>query len=248
MSRVARNNYNIAFISFSAICVALGLSALLLHRPAITGEASVSIILFAIFLMQIRSAIVPPPECGKKVADRHPERLKTLEHIPGLSQCESLLFVGFNDLSVRKWPPFFEQMGFRRVVILEAWKQNVEMIREMKKYEVVEGDVRQADDYFQPESFDLVIWWHGPEHVPFEQLGVTFDKLKRIARRYIVVGCPWGHYSRRAFGGNPFEVHHCHLDTGFFEDMGFKTATVGRRNKHGSHITAWWDKRFLSSV
>jgi len=120
------------------------------------------------------------------------------------------------------------------------------MIRNMGKYKVVEGDVRQADDYFQPESFDLVIWWHGPEHVPLEQLRVTFEKLKKIARRCIVVGCPWGHYSRRAFGGNPFEVHHCHLDTGFFEDMGFKTATVGRRNKHGSHITAWWDKRPLS--
>ena len=100
-----------------------------------------------------------------------------------------------------------QRLGVKDYTILEIFDGYV---KELKKrgYPVIQGDVRKIREYFQPESFDIVCWIHGPEHLNnLVEIQETIDKLKEITKRWLILSFPIGEEKQGAIAGNPYERH-----------------------------------------
>jgi len=128
--------------------------------------------------------------------------------------------------------------------LLEIWLPNVEYLK--KNIEttpfrnIIQGDVRRVQKIVK-QKYDLVMWWHGPEHIPQEEIPATVKHIKKVTNKVIILGCPWGVYEQGAAYGNPHEEHRCHLHPEFFQKMGLLTTTVSQPGHKLGHITAWMD-------
>lgn len=124
------------------------------------------------------------------------------------------------------------------VDVLEAWPDNVKALHTNVNFRnVIQGDVRDIDKLIR-QSYDLVFWWHGPEHVTEEEASSVIDSLREIAK-VVILGCPWGILRQDAAYDNPYEQHQSALYPSFFEERGFLVSTMGQQDKGGSNITAW---------
>lgn len=179
--------------------------------------------------------------------DRYQER-SLLKCLPGILKGEGkrLLYVGASSGRSYFLPDF--RAGGYHVDILEAWDFNVKILREKwsekKKGQgkVFHGDVRNCLRIVKPESYDVVFWWHGPEHIHAKDLARTLKQLEAVAP-LVILGCPWGLAPQGPVGGNEYERHLASLEPSDFEKLGYKTDTVPGAGKDGrgprSHITAW---------
>lgn len=165
------------------------------------------------------------------------ESLKRL--IPELFNYKSILYIG------AKGERFEFGKEFRdnncEVSVLEIFPPNVQFLKSVSWLEeVIQGDVRMFET---DKKYDVVFWWHGPEHIHIEELPVTLNKLKEITERVIVIGCPWGIYEQGEIKGNLNEIHVSHLGYQFFEEQDFEVECLGEENVEGSNITAIWRKQ-----
>lgn len=100
-----------------------------------------------------------------------------------------------------------QKLGVKDYIILEIFGG---YIKDLKKrgYSVVQGDVRQIQEYFQPESFDIVCWIHGPEHLnTLTEICKSIDKLKELTKRWLILSFPIGEEKQGAVDGNPWQRH-----------------------------------------
>ncbi len=157
-----------------------------------------------------------------------------LRLLPDLLSNRDVLYVGARSSRI-DFGELFAAAGMK-VTVLEIHRSNVEFLGTVAWIaDVVEGDVRT---FSADRSFDLVFWWHGPEHIREHELRPTLQRLEAMATNAIVLGCPWGRYLQGREYGNPHEVHLSHFDHGVFEMMGYETECLGRRDTPGSNITA----------
>jgi len=119
------------------------------------------------------------------------------------------------------------------VTILEIFPPNAEHYR-VCGWDVIQGDVRTAE----LSEYEVVFWWHGPEHIPQEDVAPALNRLEKVATRAVVIGCPWGIYHLDPDYGNPHEEHLSHHDYVFFEQRGYVTECLGNRDTAGSNITS----------
>jgi len=98
------------------------------------------------------------------------------------------------------------------------------------------GDVREMET----GTYDVVFWWHGPEHIERGEIPDTLKRLEAVSNN-IVLGCPWGVYQQGAEYGNPYEEHKATLYPADFEAWGYEVATCGEADSGNglSHILAW---------
>jgi hypothetical protein len=93
--------------------------------------------------------------------------------------------------------------------------------------EIFQGDLR--NDHFNPRSFDVVIWWHGPEHVEAAELPPALRLLEGYSRSLVLLACPDGE--------DPYEdeesddVHLNHITHGGLEAFGYETRVVSREDE-----------------
>lgn len=109
-----------------------------------------------------------------------------------------------------------------------------------KKYpnhEFVHGDVRNVDELFKDRSFDFVVWWHGPEHIPQEDIVSTLEKLKVITNEFLVLGSPEGWFAQGPDGGNHFDTHVSAPDTKLYKQCGFEAVALSA--PHAVCAVAW---------
>ena len=182
------------------------------------------------------------------------------EKIPGALDYKTLLYIGGK--VKKRWPKGVELVdkflaaGYK-IDILEAFDRNVAALRHFNKNgrifkeevrikagafrRIIQGDVRNIGKIrnLDPEGYDVVVFWHGPEHLYPYEIEEVVEKIEGISRRLVVFGCPFGIYHQRAVGGNNFEIHRSALYPVFFENLGFKTETLGERDVKKSHILAW---------
>lgn len=98
-----------------------------------------------------------------------------------------------------------------KITLVEAFASNVEYFR--KKNTKIFSSVEHSDiveyvkNNFQPNAFDLVVWWHGPEHVAMENLESTLNALYRMSKKGILIGCPYGLSAQHEMYGNDYEKH-----------------------------------------
>lgn len=57
---------------------------------------------------------------------------------------------------------------------------------------VTVGDVKNISQLFAPNSFDLIFWNQGPEHIYREEWPDCFAALEEVAAKAIYIHLPWG--------------------------------------------------------
>ena len=155
----------------------------------------------------------------------------------------SVLYVGANQRR-QHFLNRFEESGYRRIIILEAFDKNYQFLKEKFEakdphtYRVIWGKVQEIEK-MEIGSVDVVFFWHGPEHLPQHKIDPTLSRLEAICNHVIVCGMPFGFYEQGPEYGNPFEAHQFHIYPTFLEKRGYQTETLGERDKRGSNITAW---------
>ena len=156
---------------------------------------------------------------------------------PDLFNYKSVLYVGAKP-NRHHYADVFHKKDYV-VTFLEVFDENVAGLLALDWInEVIKGDVRNCGPILQGRRFDVVFFWHGPEHLTEDETLVTLPELERLARRLVVLGCPWGTYQQGAVGGNPFERHVAAFDYEFFETKGYAVECLGEKNVAGSNITS----------
>ena len=157
--------------------------------------------------------------------------------IPDALKYKSILYIGASKRRAEMLS-YFIKNNFQ-ITIIEAWTENIYFLkRNYPRIGIIQADIRNVAK-IPLGYFDIIMWWHGPEHVEKEALPGIFEVLDNHARKALVLACPWGRYDQEAVDGNPFERHRSRLYPKFFEKLGFKTSTIGTKDKRGSNLLAW---------
>jgi len=130
----------------------------------------------------------------------------------------------------------FVRAGYE-VTVLEAYKPNVDYF-EKKEWikNVIFDDVVKLD---LNDRYDVIFWWHGPEHIPAEDLEPTLTKLEKVANKLVILGCPWGQVNSRKKYDNPYEKHRNYFNDGLiFEERGYSVDCIGEKDVLVSNILA----------
>ncbi|MFH0765960.1 MAG: hypothetical protein V2A61_06040, partial [Calditrichota bacterium] len=170
----------------------------------------------------------------------HPRYEQLYRALPDIWNHKSILYVGAHEGRIQFGEPIREHE--LEIDVLEIWKPNVEHLRESVPWfnQVIEGDIREIGKSVS-HKYDIVFWWHGPEHISKEELFLTLQQIEQFANHYVVLGCPWGTYDQGEEYGNPYEVHRNALYERDFQRYGYHTSTIGRRDVPGSNLLAWKD-------
>jgi hypothetical protein len=125
--------------------------------------------------------------------------------------------------------------------ILEIWKPHIDYYREVNSNfnlfnKIVHGDVREVDKYSElDDKYDVVFWFHGPEHIMKKELPDTIEKLKQKTGKLLIMACPYGESHSPARGGNVYNEHVAELYTEDF--YGMYLEVVCEQEKR---IKVWW--------
>ncbi|MDT9196034.1 MULTISPECIES: hypothetical protein [unclassified Limnospira] len=123
-----------------------------------------------------------------------------------------------------------------KITILEIFDKNVDFLRNISWLEeVILGDVRTWKSH---QTYDVVFWWHGPEHIDKKELKPTLSKLEDLAREAVILGCPWGDYPQGHSYGNEHEEHVSAYDGNDFADLGYQVECLLKKDVRGSNITS----------
>lgn len=167
------------------------------------------------------------------VKDKRSENLLSL--VPDIFRHKSVLYIGARPDRTDFLQNFIN--AEYEISILEIYKPNVEYFKNDSVFtEVIEGDVK---DFKTDKKYDVIFWWHGPEHVEEEKIDYTLKKLESISNHLVVLGCPWGNVVQGdEYEDNPNEKHINFIKTGYLEKFGYNVIYFGLENNSGSSIIA----------
>ena len=158
--------------------------------------------------------------------------------VPKLWEAKRVLNIGANRCANPGLVDELKAAG-AEVHLLEAWDENVAYYRERdstKFASVTQGDVRDLPG--KMGTFDAVVWWHGPEHLPPEEWPVAVRVLESIAP-LVILGCPWGTWEQGEEDGNPFEVHQSSIYPEDLTAMGYEVRAIGAGADQKGNLVAW---------
>jgi hypothetical protein len=126
---------------------------------------------------------------------------------------------------------------FKKLYILELYKPYADYFSELyannNKIEIIHGDVREASKYIK-NNVDTTFWFHGPEHIPKEDLPKAFIETNKITNKAIFWMGPWGHYYGLYCGENEPDNHHYYPEDEDFTQLGFDIIHSGGEKHTGS--------------
>lgn len=162
-----------------------------------------------------------------------------LRSIPDVLDYKTLLYVGANTRRM-EMVDLFMVKGYK-IDVLEIWPQNAIELGEWNRVtkalnEIIIGDIRS---FAASRHYDVVMWWHGPEHVKTDELPGILARLETLARKVVVLACPCGLYPQGETGGNPYEVHEQSIYPQNFRDLNYKINILGKTDKPGSNLIGW---------
>lgn len=130
------------------------------------------------------------------------------------------------------------------VDLLEVWPANIEGLQGHSLFrKLILGNGKAVAEHVD-QKYDLIFWWHGPEHIYDHEIPMAVESMKKVCDKHIILGCPWGMYEQGTVYGNPFEEHKSHLHPEFYENLGFITSTIAKPNHKMGNITSWMDVRW----
>ena len=157
-------------------------------------------------------------------------------HVPALFAGQ-VLYVGANRHAAPTFVAELREAGCE-VHLLEAFADNV------AHYEndaagtfdsVTQGDVRDVAGWGR--TFDAILWWHGPEHLPTDEWPGVLANLETLAP-LVCIGCPWGIWEQGATGGNPYEEHQSAIYPADLTGLGYEVVLIGQQDRAG-FMAAW---------
>lgn len=163
-----------------------------------------------------------------------------IAHIPDIFEFKTLLYIGARTDRFL-FGADFAQHGYH-ITVVEVFKENVDFLTRNVDFvqDVAHLDIRHlSQDELRKRKFDVVMWYHGPEHVLSGELLSLLPLLEDMTNRHLVLACPWGEYPQDALYGNPYEVHQHAYYPQFFSKLHFQVDTLGREDVPGSNILAW---------
>jgi len=182
------------------------------------------------------------PIKGKSLARKR----QISRHIPEVAACKTCLYIGAKPERIELVDMLYG-MGLD-IDVLEVFEPNVKALKELNKKWKIFRDIFQGDVRDLPEpllgkgtwpDYDVIIFWHGPEHLNKEEIPGVLKELETGARCFVILGCPWGDFPQDTTDGNIHEAHLCSLTPGFFENLGYSCHTIKKIHKRGSNIVAW---------
>ncbi len=176
----------------------------------------------------------------KKELFRRQRPAQLRHNVPDIFGHKTVLYIGAQTARM-DFGDDFRDAGYQ-IDVLEIYPPNVQYLQKLGWINtVIEGDVRQASELLT-KTYDVVFWWHGPEHIEKESLEATIAGLKGIATKLVVLGCPWGRHVKKHANENPHEAHISALYPEDFRKMEFEVSTLGEQDFPGSNVLAWLRK------
>lgn len=154
---------------------------------------------------------------------------------------KTVLYIGASPWRFQMGKELFFEAGYK-ITLLEAFKLYADHYQGHPWLkDVICGDVRDIAQIADGRTWDVVIWWHGPEHAKEDELASTLRDLEAVAGQLVLLGSPWGINKQDAVGNNPFEQHRIHHGTTDFEKLGYEVCTLGEKDNPLTwcHIMAW---------
>lgn len=161
------------------------------------------------------------------------------EVFPEVEKCKTALYIGVNTIRHHLCPEL-KKAGVA-ITGLEIFEPYVKVLREWNEdtkllAEVIHGDIL---DFETDRKWDVVIWWHGPEHVTRDEWLFAVPYLEAMANKGVLFGCPWGVFVHPPVDNNPAQEHKHHLFPADFEALGYKCSTRGVPLGRGGDIAAF---------
>lgn len=170
------------------------------------------------------------------VNDIRSAREKQLEKcIPDLFNYKSVLYIGANTHRQQILKDF-RNHGYE-IDIVEPFEDNCKFCALIPGVANVWESIIQ--DFNLDIKYDIVFWWHGPEHIDKEEYEKTFAKIESLANKYVVFGVPWGINPQDAIDGNDYEIHRTYVYPEDFQKYGYQTDTIGVKDTFNNNLIAY---------
>jgi len=160
-------------------------------------------------------------------------RLQRLIENINLEKIKTVLYVGIRPNRADHLSLF----NGKQIYALEIWERNIRIMIENNCWPVCKYFSGDIVNWNTDMKFDLVFWWHGPEHVEKNKLNEAVANCEKLATQMVVMGCPWGDYLSHEFSKNPHERHVSELEPEFFDQLGYYVEAQGKRGP-GSNLMA----------
>lgn len=160
-----------------------------------------------------------------------------LRCVPDAQAYQTMLYVGAKTQRIQMIDVFSTYV----IDVVEVWKPNVDgLLAEQEKRNLFRniylGDVR----YWRiPILYDLVVWWHGPEHVAEEDLQKSLENLETMATKLVIVAAPHGSYPQGTVGGNTYENHLLTCYPATFNKFGYETDVINPFGPLEQNLLGW---------
>jgi len=177
------------------------------------------------------------------------ERQAQLEAcVPDIWNYDHYLYVGANEKRFHFKQKLMELSlyGGSTIDVIEANSGNIPfLIKQTWIRDVCNDDIRNfafSGTYPWMDKYDATIWSHGPTCLNTKEFAEqTIQFLKKISK-LIVIMCPWGLYPESQDKTSYYDTNKFALYPYFFEQLGFKTDTIGSPDVAGSNLLAWWQR------
>lgn len=133
---------------------------------------------------------------------------------------------------------YFRKAGYT-IDVIEIFPDNVIQLSNVQWIKrLIEGDIRLFDPYM---TYDLVVFWHGPEHLEKDEVLALLDKMKTYANA-IIFATPNGRYNQGPEYGNPAENHASTWYADDFTRLDMIASAIGNPDEENGNIVAYWMK------
>lgn len=111
--------------------------------------------------------------------------------------------------------------NYNVIDVIEINKNHCENIKNAKWINNIYNT--SIENFNSTNKYDIVFWWHGPEHIKENDIQNVLLKLENNCNNYIVLGCPWGY--------SPIDSGHITtINENFFEKYGYNCVYSGKKN------------------
>jgi glycosyltransferase involved in cell wall biosynthesis len=171
------------------------------------------------------------------------ERIHHLRlRVPDVFQYRTALYIGASRRE-HALVPTLCLTGYA-VDVVEVWVPYLEELRALnanQRYfrEILQGDVRSLNRAIGNRRYDVVFWWHGPEHVRPEELPGALAQMERAALRLAVIGTTHGKMVNGPVDGNPANEQQWAPTPEAFTALGWEASSTWPKPHPASHLVAW---------
>jgi hypothetical protein len=161
---------------------------------------------------------------------------------------KKVLLIGIGDTyrSYTHLPDMFMDGGAKSCEYLEvheSYMRDVKIVGD-KPFKITQGNVKDIATIFGEDSFDNVVWSHGPEHVTCSEFEPIYDRICEVARNLVFFVVPYGNFWDKTTdihkNNNMYEVHkekNILLDT--YDGYNFSKQVIGEVDTIQGQLCLW---------